>query len=74
MNQRQLNSLVESARSFARWRFEDFIIDNKLDFSLTQDPATKSLNNYIDDDTAQIFDVFLQGFRAAVEYRTINKE
>ncbi|NUE95176.1 hypothetical protein GYW75_02060 [Gilliamella sp. ESL0232] len=49
--------------------FEKFVVKNKLDFSLVRDPNIKALNNYIENDTAQIFDVFAQGFRSAIEYQ-----
>ena len=67
-------NLLTEAMTFAHSRFEKFVISNKLDFSLVRSPELKAINDYKENDTAQIFDVFLQGFRAAVEYRTINKE
>ena len=33
-----------------------------------------AINDYKENDTAQIFDVFLRGFRAAVEFQLVNKE
>ena len=63
-------NLLTSAMTFAHSRFEKFVISNKLDFSLVRSPELKTaINDYRETDTAQIFDVFLQGFRAAVEYQ-----
>ena len=63
-------NLLTEATAFAHSRFEKFVISNKLDFSLVRSPELKTaINDYRETDTAQIFDVFLQGFRAAVEYQ-----
>ncbi|WP_294912399.1 hypothetical protein [uncultured Gilliamella sp.] len=63
-------NLLTEATAFAHSRFENFVISNKLDFSLVRSPELKTaINDYRETDTAQIFDVFLQGFRAAVEYQ-----
>ena len=63
-------NLLPEATAFAHSRFENFVISNKLDFSLVRSPELKTaINDYRETDTAQIFDVFLQGFRAAVEYQ-----
>lgn len=68
-------NLLNEANAFAHSRFEDFVIDNKLGFSLVRSPELKTaINDYKETDTAQIFDVFLQGFRAAVEFQLVNKE
>lgn len=66
-------NLLTSAMTFAHSRFEKFVISNKLDFSLVRSPELKAINDYKENDTAQIFDVFLQGFRAAVEFQLIDK-
>lgn len=49
--------------------FEKFIVKNNLNFSIVRDPKVKQLNNYIDKETALIFEVFTQGFRSAIEYQ-----
>lgn len=68
-------NLLTEAMTFAHSRFENFVISNKLDFSLVRSPELKTaINDYRETDTAQIFDVFLQGFRAAVEFQLVNKE
>ena len=68
-------NLLTEATAFAHSRFENFVISNKLDFSLVRSPELKTaINDYRETDTAQIFDVFLQGFRAAVEFQLGNKE
>lgn len=68
-------NLLTEATAFAHSRFENFVISNKLDFSLVRSPELKTaINDYRETDTAQIFDVFLQGFRAAVEFQLVNKE
>ena len=68
-------NLLTEANAFVHSQFEDFIIDNKLNFSLVRSPELKTaINDYKENDTAQIFDVFLQGFRAAVEFQLVNKE
>lgn len=68
-------NLLTEATAFAHSRFENFVISNKLDFSLVRRPELKTaINDYRETDTAQIFDVFLQGFRAAVEFQLVNKE
>ena len=68
-------NLLTEATAFAHSRFENFVISNKLDFSLVRSPELKTaINDYKETDTAQIFDVFLQGFRAAVEFQLVNKE
>lgn len=68
-------NLLTSATTFAHSRFEKFVISNKLDFSLVRSPELKTaINDYKETDTAQIFDVFLQGFRAAVEFQLVNQE
>lgn len=62
-------NLLTEATAFAHSRFENFVISNKLNFSLVRSPELKTaINDYKENDTAQIFDVFLQGFRAAVEF------
>jgi len=67
-------NLLTEAMTFAHSRFEKFVISNKLDFSLVRSPELKTaINDYKENDTAQIFDVFLQGFRAAVEFQLIDK-
>lgn len=67
-------NLLTKATTFAHSQFEKFIISNKLDFSLVRNPELKTaINDYKENDTAQIFDVFLQGFRAAVEFQLIDK-
>ncbi|OTQ71873.1 hypothetical protein [Gilliamella sp. N-G2] len=66
-------NLLTSAMTFAHSRFEKFVISNKLDFSLVRSPKLKAINDYKENDTAQIFDVFLQGFRAAVEFQLIDR-
>ena len=67
-------NLLTEANAFAHSRFENFVIGNKLDFSLVRSPELKTaINDYTENDTAQIFDVFLQGFRAAVEFQLIDK-
>lgn len=66
-------NLLTEAMTFAHSRFEKFVISNKLDFSLVRSPELKAINDYKENDTAQIFDVFLQGFRAAVEFQLIDK-
>ena len=68
-------NLLTEANAFAHSRFENFVIGNKLDFSLVRSPELKTaINDYKETDTAQIFDVFLQGFRAAVEFQFANQE
>lgn len=68
-------NLLTEANAFAHSRFENFVIGNKLDFSLVRSPELKTaINDYQETDTAQIFDVFLQGFRAAVEFQLVNQE
>lgn len=68
-------NLLTEATAFAHSRFENFVISNKLDFSLVRSPELiTAINDYRETDTAQIFDVFLQGFRAAVEFQLVNKE
>lgn len=68
-------NLLTEATAFAHSRFENFVISNKLNFSLVRSPELKTaINDYKENDTAQIFDVFLQGFRAAVEFQLVNKE
>lgn len=68
-------NLLTEATTFAHSRFENFVLSNKLDFSLVRSPELKTaINDYKENDTAQIFDVFLQGFRAAVEFQLGNKE
>lgn len=68
-------NLLNEANAYAHSQFEDFIIGNKLNFSLVRSPELKTaINDYKENDTAQIFDVFLQGFRAAVEFQLVNKE
>lgn len=68
-------NLLTEATAFAHSRFENFVISNKLNFSLVRSPELKTaINDYKENDTAQIFDVFLQGFRAAVEFQLGNKE
>lgn len=68
-------NLLTEANAFAHSRFENFVIGNKLDFSLVRSPELKTaINDYKETDTAQIFDVFLQGFRAAVEFQLVNQE
>lgn len=55
-------NLLTGANAFAHSRFENFVIGNKLDFSLVRSPELKTaINDYKETDTAQIFDVFLQG-------------
>lgn len=68
-------NLLTEANAFAHSRFENFVIGNKLDFSLVRSPELKTaINDYKETDTAQIFDVFLQGFKAAVEFQLVNQE
>lgn len=68
-------NLLTEANAFVHSRFEDFIIDNKLNFSLVRSPELKTaINDYKENDTAKIFDVFLRGFRAAVEFQLVNKD
>ncbi len=75
MKRTEKQLLLAEALSFAHSRFENFIIVNKLNFSLVRNPELKTaVNDYKENDTAQIFDVFLQGFRAAVEFQIIDKE
>jgi hypothetical protein len=55
-------NLLTEANAFVHSQFEDFIIDNKLNFSLVRSPELKTaINDYKENDTAQIFDVFLRG-------------
>lgn len=51
--------------------FESFVLNNKLDFSLVRNPSVKTLNNYTEKETAQIFDVFYSGFYAACKQLTV---
>lgn len=50
--------------------FENFVLNNKLNFSLVRNPSVQELNNYAVTETAQIFDVFYSGFYAACKQLT----
>lgn len=65
---------MNNIQSFIHEGFEKFIVKNNLDFSLVRNPNRTELNNYVDKETALIFEVFTHGYRSAIEYQITKRQ